>query len=143
LNALLAEHVWEHLTEEQALIAAKNCFNYLQPGAYLRVAVPDGFHPSKEYIAWITNGGLKSGADDHKVLYNDRTLSRVFIDAGFQVRLLEYFDKNGIFHFEEWDSNDGFISRSKRCDSSINWRWPGLSITYTSIIIDAIKMESA
>jgi len=42
LQAILAEHVWEHLTREEGILAAQICFQYLQDGGYLRVAVPDG-----------------------------------------------------------------------------------------------------
>ncbi|MCX6374896.1 MAG: hypothetical protein NTU88_02440 [Armatimonadetes bacterium] len=57
--------------------------------------------------------------------------------VGFQVRLLEYYDENGVFHFEEWDPDDGYISRSKRYDPGHSRR--GFSEPFTSIIIDAVK----
>jgi predicted SAM-dependent methyltransferase len=47
LDAILAEHVWEHLDHRAALVAAQNCFTYLKPGGYIRIAVPDGLHPDK------------------------------------------------------------------------------------------------
>lgn len=47
IDAPLAEHVWEHLDLDEGLAAAKLCFEYLKPGGYLRVAVPDGFHPQQ------------------------------------------------------------------------------------------------
>src|SRR5687768_4115575 len=47
--ALLAEHVWEHLTPDEARTAADTCFTYLRPGGYLRIAVPDGLHPDPAY----------------------------------------------------------------------------------------------
>jgi len=43
VDTFLAEHVWEHLTFEEGIIAAQNCFNFLKPGGLLRVAVPDRF----------------------------------------------------------------------------------------------------
>ena len=42
IRAILAEHVWEHLTYEEGIDAAKMCFKYLKPGGYIRCAVPDG-----------------------------------------------------------------------------------------------------
>lgn len=39
--SFLAEHVWEHLTLENAHRAARNCYRYLHPGGRLRLAVPD------------------------------------------------------------------------------------------------------
>lgn len=43
IDALLAEHVGEHLRPEDGLMAARICYKYLKPGGYLRAAVPDGF----------------------------------------------------------------------------------------------------
>jgi predicted SAM-dependent methyltransferase len=137
LDALLAEHVWEHLTLEEARTAATTCHTYLKPGGYLRIAVPDGFHPSPEYIGWVKPGGASPGqlANDHKVLYTYRTLADLFEAAGFQVKLYEYFDESGKFHYSEWDPAAGTIRRSKRFDK----RNTGGSLTFTSIVMDAIK----
>lgn len=45
IEAFLAEHVWEHLSLDEGMIAAKNCFDFLAPGGYVRIAVPDiNFH---------------------------------------------------------------------------------------------------
>ena len=44
LDAILAEHVWEHLTEIEALAATRNAAYFLRPGGILRIAVPDGLH---------------------------------------------------------------------------------------------------
>lgn len=43
LQAILAEHVWEHLTYEEGVQAAALCYDFLQPSGYVRCAVPDGF----------------------------------------------------------------------------------------------------
>ena len=40
-SAFLAEHVWEHMTFDEGIIAAKNCYDFFEEGGYLRVAVPD------------------------------------------------------------------------------------------------------
>ena len=135
IRAILAEHVWEHLTPEQGYIAAKTCYRYLMKGGYVRVAVPDGYHSKAEYINYVKPGGTGAGADDHKILYNYRTLSKVFEDAGFRVKMLEHFDENGKFHFIEWDKKDGMIHRSVRFDE----RNANNELNYTSIILDAIK----
>lgn len=90
LDAILAEHVWEHLTQDEAVVAVSNCYKYLESDGYLRIAVPDGFHSDPDYIAQVKPGGYGSGADDHKVLYNYRTLSSLLENAGYKVRLLEW-----------------------------------------------------
>lgn len=135
IDAMLAEHVWEHITEEEGRIAAKLCFEYLAPGGYLRVAVPDGLHPSADYIEAVRVGGSGEGADDHKVLYTYRTLKDVFEGAGFAVTLYEFFDESGEFHYEEWRPEDGMIWRSKRYDE----RNKGGRLDYTSLVLDAVK----
>lgn len=135
IDTILAEHVWEHLTLEEAQIAAKNSFEFLKKGGCLRVAVPDGFHPSNEYIDAVKPGGSGWGSDDHKVLYSYKTLSDVFRKVGFDVELLEWFDEKGNFNFNEWDVNSGMIHRSKRFDQ----RNKDGQLNYTSVILDAVK----
>jgi predicted SAM-dependent methyltransferase len=135
IDAILAEHVWEHLTLDEGFIAARFCYQYLKPGGYLRIAVPDGYHPSKNYIDQVKVGGTGEGADDHKVLFNYLTLTNFLEKAGFEVDLLEYFDLDGKFHFKDWDPNNGKILRSRRFDD----RNKNGSLKYSSLIIDAIK----
>jgi len=136
IDAMLAEHVWEHLTVEDGTAAAKQCFEYLKPTGYLRVAVPDGFCPNEEYINHVKPGGAGYGADDHKVLYNHLTFSEIFEQAGFRVRLLEYYDEKGKFHFKDWTPEDGKIRRSMRFDERNQDGKPH----YTSLILDAYKV---
>jgi predicted SAM-dependent methyltransferase len=135
IDIILAEHVWEHLTPEEGLDAARQCHAYLRPGGYLRVAVPDGCFPDEEYRRHVRPGGTGAGADTHRVLYTHRTFSEVFRKAGFRVELLEYYDSNGKFHFVEWDPQGGLIHRSRRFDKR-NKQGP---LKYTSIILDAHK----
>lgn len=137
LDAILAEHVWEHLTHEEGLAAARLCYQYLKPGGYVRAAVPDGFHPDPAYIEHVKVGGSGPGANDHWVLYDYATFSRMFKHAGFEVELLEYFDSGGVFHSTEWDVARGKIYRSRRFDN----RNDGNVCRYTSIIIDAHKPD--
>jgi predicted SAM-dependent methyltransferase len=135
IAAMLAEHVWEHLTPIQAEKGATLCYRYLQTGGYLRIAVPDGLHPDSSYIAHVRPGGTGPGADDHKVLYTYRTLTSLLEKAGFTLQLLEYFDERGTFHFVDWDPAGGMITRSSRFDS----RNTGRTLRYTSIVIDGYK----
>lgn len=135
IDAILAEHVWEHLNEQEAVTAAINCFKYLKNNGYIRVAVPDGFHHSTKYIDAVKPGGSGAGSDDHKILYNYKTLSEVFSSAGFKVEMLEWFDEKGVFNFKEWDKESGLITRSSRFDH----RNKDGQLNYTSLIIDAWK----
>ena len=133
--AILAEHVWEHLTPAEGLTAAQTCFNYLQPGGRLRIAVPDGCNPDPTYREWVRPGGSGAGAHDHKVLYTRESLQTMLAEAGFQTQPLEYFDSSGQFHYTDWNPADGMIHRSRRFDE----RNAGGKLAYTSLIVDARK----
>jgi predicted SAM-dependent methyltransferase len=137
LDAMLAEHVWEHLTPKEAEKAVQICYTYLKPGGYIRIAVPDGLHPSPEYLSWVRPGGATPGqlSNDHKVLYTYQTLVSEFEAAGFSAKLYEYFDELGEFHYRDWNTAEGTIRRSKRFDP----RNSDGSLTFTSIIMDAYK----
>lgn len=136
LDNIVAEHVWEHLNESDTSAANRNCFKFLKKYGIMRIAVPDGFHPDNNYIDYVKPGGHGAGADDHKILYNYKSMSKKLEESGFKVELLEYWDENGKFHFTEWSDDGGRISRSKRYDDrNVNGE-----LKYTSLIVDAIKI---
>jgi predicted SAM-dependent methyltransferase len=135
VSNVFAEHVWEHLTPQQADLGNKNIFQYLKTGGRFRLAVPDGLHPDPDYINHVKIGGTGPGADDHKVLYTYKTLRESLQIAGFDVVLLEYWDENGKFHFTEWSTDHGKVMRSKCFDQ----RNAAGELKYTSLIIDAVK----
>ena len=135
IDRILAEHVLEHLSERDCRMSLGECFCYLKPGGLLRIAVPDGFHPDPAYKKYVRPGGTGAGAGDHKVLYNYKLITEKLEAAGFEVRLLEYWDETGKFHFHEWSSEDGHVFRSKLFDP----RNRDGSLEYTSLIVDAIK----
>ncbi len=107
----------------------------MRSGCRLRIAVPDGFHPDLNYIEYVKPGGTGFGSDDHKVLYNYESLTNILEKAGFQIKLLEYWDEKGEFHFQDWLSADGYVERSRLYDP----RNQDGTLSYTSLIIDAIK----
>jgi len=136
IDVILAEHVWEHLTEQEGTLGLRNCFEYLRPGGYLRIAVPDGFHPDESYIHYVKPGGHGAGADDHKILYSFETLGAAMESAGFTCHMLEYWDRSGEFHFADWTEESGLIRRSKRFDP----RNAAGELKFTSLIIDGVKL---
>jgi predicted SAM-dependent methyltransferase/GT2 family glycosyltransferase len=135
VDVILAEHVWEHLSPEEGIDAARLCFKYLRPGGYLRIAVPDGLHPDPKYVEAVKPGGTGAGAEDHKVLYSCDMLRNALSNAGFETHALEYFDRCGQFHSAAWDPAGGKILRSARFDE----RNRSGELHYTSIIVDAVK----
>lgn len=138
VDALLCEHVWEHMTESDGRLAAKICFDFLKPGGYLRVAVPDVNFPDEEYQKRSQIGGpgpKDHPAADHKIVYDYRLFLDVFERAGFEVDLLEYCDENGRFHYNQWEPANGPIYRSLMIDH----RNKDGSVNNVSLIIDAKK----
>ena len=138
-TAFLAEHVWEHMTIDDGLTAAKNCFDFLADGGYIRVAVPDKNFHNEWYQNMVKvggNGDPSHPAFTHKIVYDFKLLCSVFEQAGFEVELLEYCDENGDFHFKYWNEADGKIGRSLRFDTRNSPEKLGM----VSIIIDAKKV---
>ena len=129
---ILAEHVMEHLTEEQFLVFLSVAREFLAPSARVRIAVPDGLHPDPAYIEQVRPGGSGPGADDHKVLYTYSRMSELLDGAGWRYELLEYFDELGQFHIRPWDARDGLVRRSALNDPRNRER----PQAYTSLIVD-------
>lgn len=137
-ECFLAEHVWEHLTFNEGVIAAKNCFNHLRDGGYLRLAVPDRNFKNEWYQNMVQVGGpgpKDHPAFSHKIVHDYKTLSRMLEMAGFEVSLLEYCDEEGNFKFRYWNNKDGHIGRSFRYDTRNSHN----SLGMVSLIIDAFK----
>ncbi|HAX72428.1 MAG TPA: hypothetical protein DCY20_02760 [Firmicutes bacterium] len=138
LEAMLAEHVWEHLTKDEGMVAAKHCYDFIKPGGYIRVAVPDVNFKNEWYQNMVQVGGpgpTDHPAYTHKIVYDYRTLKEVFEAAGFEVELLEYCDEKGKFHYKYWNKADGPIGRSYRYDTRNSEEKLGM----VSVIIDAKK----
>ena len=140
VDAMLAEHVWEHLTPAEGLAAARVCYHHLKPGGYLRLAVPDGYNPDPVYHEWVRVGGEGQGqrGNGHKVLYTYHTITDLLEQAGFQIKLYEYFTEAGDFRYHHWDRAGGTIRRSLRYDP----RNQHGQLGFTSIVLDAVKPTS-
>jgi predicted SAM-dependent methyltransferase len=137
-DALLCEHVYEHLTLEEGKIAAKTIYRYLRPGGFIRIAVPDRHFPDEDYQRSVQVGGpgpIDHPAADHKIVYGYKELKEVFVEAGFEVKLLECHDEYGNFHLNDWDVEKAPIYRSSKLDH----RNQHGKIRFASLIIDAIK----
>ena len=136
VDNFLAEHVFEHLTENEGKIALENCYQYLKPGGIIRIAVPDGFFPNPDYINSTKPGGSGPGAYNHKILYNYLTIKEIFDQDKFVLNFVEYFNQDGKFNEKKLSDENGFILRSRYNDERNN----KAIIKYTSLIVDAIKI---
>ena len=141
IDAILAEHVWEHLTMEQGRAAAETCYRYLKPGGHLRLAVPDGFNPDPQYRSWVCVGGASPGQieNGHQVLYTYLSLRELLESSGFRVELYEYYDEAGTFHCVDFDVRKGKIWRSRRFDQ----RNQNGALGFASIVLDAVRPDDA
>ncbi len=138
IDVILSEHVWEHLSFDEGVQAAKNCYDFLKIGGYIRCAVPDGFFQNEWYQNMVQVGGpgpADHPAAGHKIVHNYKTIRKMFEEAGFKIKLLEYCDELGKFHYNEWDSKNGFIYRSYRYDH----RNKNRELGFVSLIVDAVK----
>lgn len=136
MNYVLAEHVLEHLETFEVKLMAINIKKYSNSGVNVRIAVPDGFHTDKAYIDHVRPGGTGPAADDHKQLFNYRSLCTIFEEVGYSSTLIEYWDENGVFRSDYKNGDEkGHIKRCllnhrKNIDGKPN---------YTSLIIDFTK----
>jgi predicted SAM-dependent methyltransferase len=132
IDRLMAEHLFEHLSEPECATAFTECFRYLKPGGLLRIAVPDGNRKDPEYFEEI-----RPPKDGHQLLFTVDDLTRQLVRVGFRVTPLEYFDANEEFHCYPWVEDDGLIRRSARFDR--RERFKRGTVCYTSLIVDARK----
>jgi len=132
INNILAEHVLEHLTDKDIDLMLNNFWNYCAEDAVIRIAVPDGFHKDEIYVNSVKPGGSGEGADDHKQLFNYKSLSQKFEEYGFSAKIVEYWDESRVFHQGYVNDERGYVMRSFINDERNNSGKP----VYTSLIID-------
>jgi predicted SAM-dependent methyltransferase len=82
----------------------------------------------------VKPGGSGEGAQDHKQLFNYKSMSSLFGRFGFKAEMIEYWDEDGKFHSNYSDEN-GHIYRCFRNDLRNKDGKPN----YTSLIIDFYK----
>jgi len=126
---LLAEHVFEHLSEEQVRTGIRFCFQYLKPGGRLRIAVPDANHPNPAYLKMVL-----PPADDHRSSWTFEKLSQLLVSCGFRVEPLEYYSAGHVLTALPIAPAGGPVSRSVQRKDIVP-----LIEGYSSLIVDAIK----
>ena len=66
ISAILAEHVWEHLTFEEGVKAAEICYKFLKTSGHIRCGVPDAFFPDETYQNIVQVGGPRQRSSSCK-----------------------------------------------------------------------------
>lgn len=146
VDAVVSEHVLEHLYLAEAAAAARNVYEFLRRGGHWRIAVPDGYNPDPHYHEHSRPGGqyqtfcqpIFGEGPPHRVFYDVDSLTRLLTDAGFTIRPLEWHTRDGVLHRTNWKHADGFIKRSIGTEHISNMRLL-LGFDNTSLIVDAIK----
>ena len=127
----MTEHVFEHLSYNDAKKGFQNMYATLIDGGRVRICVPDGYLPSVTYQEYIKVGN----AFDHKMVWTIDNLKPLLEKVGFEVVPLEYWNKNGTERYTgKWDDKDGYLQRTskERTDTYDN-------ILHTSLSLDAFK----
>jgi predicted SAM-dependent methyltransferase len=138
INKILAEHILEHLTNDELHLMVNNFKKYSSDNVNIRIAVPDGFHKNEQYIEQVKPGGKGEGAEEHQNLFNYKSLKELFEQYGFESNLVEYWDERGNFHKGYANDEFGYIKRSFINDSRNSDGNPN----YTSLIIDFSKPKN-
>lgn len=135
IHSVLAEHVFEHLTEPACRAAFRNIHKFLVQGGDFLVSVPDGYHPNQGYLNQVRPGGTGEGANYHKMLWRMPELRCVLEDSGFVVHPIEYWSKGASFHRVSECPHREHLRRTF-CKDHRNRE--GV-VAYTSLILRAIK----
>lgn len=139
LSHVVAEHVFEHLTYQEAQTALAHIKNHMIDGGRIRIAVPDGYHPDPVYLKHVGINGIGDDAADHKQLLNVDVLRNLLEEAGFLSEHLEGYNAAGGLVQKPVDWENGFIMRSRsndQTDTSEIWGFPDSN---TSLIVDGRK----
>lgn len=158
IKNILMEHVAEHLYYEDFIKFLLIVKPYLKENAVIRVAVPDGNHPST-YVRELTGvNGTEPGGDDHKYFYKISDMYEIAKNLNYSLKSIEYFTLEGYFISNKPSFEDGYISRcsqnylgrfttskeeySKMIDSvplNLKEQFYRLKISYTSLWVDFIN----
>lgn len=146
LDAVLSEHVLEHLHWHEGERAARNVFEFLRHGGYWRIAVPDAYNPNVSYHLHCSPGGfwqrviypLIQNFPNHKEFFSIDSLTDLLTRSGFSVRPIEWFTDQGEFRSTDWSQADGKIYRARGTAYTAKIR-PILGFDNISLIVDAIK----
>jgi predicted SAM-dependent methyltransferase len=152
IDRIVAEHMLEHLTLEDGLIALCNIRRHLKPGGHVRIGVPDAYNPDPAYQEHCRPGGkgqawarlflYQADEPEHKTHYNYKSLSALMLRAGLTPRLLEHHDEQGVFHRGQWKLEDGPVQRYYNSPYNLNVYLPFHGFQNLSLIIDGVKPSS-
>ena len=139
INHVVAEHVMEHLTVDEMDKAINLIHKHLRQNGNLRIAVPDGNNPHREYIKNVGINGIGADASDHKQLITYEFIKDFLEKRNFKCYLREGYLANGKLIHEVIDDDLGFIMRSRSKSYLYKKKDWDFIDSNTSLIIDAKK----
>ena len=123
-------------------IALKLIYEHMVNGGSLRIAVPDGNNPNKEYRNHCGINGIGADASDHKQFITFELLSHEVQKIGFKFILKEGYLQNRELITEKLNFELGIVMRSRsnkiNMKSKEGWSFPDSN---TSLIIDCFKID--
>lgn len=140
IKRAVAEHVFEHLTKDEMRTALNLVYRYLIKGGTLRIAVPDGNNPNKEYRDHTGINGIGADASDHKQFITYEFLKSELENCGFKCFLREGYKSNQELLNDPLPKELGNIIRSRRNSKNTHSKtgWDFID-SNSSLIIDAYK----
>ncbi len=141
VKRVLAEHVFEHLTIDEMRIALNLIYENMVDGGSLRIAVPDGNNPNKEYRDHCGIKGIGADALDHKQFITYEFLSGEVDKIGFKFFLIEGYLRNKKLVSKKPNKDLGLVmrTRSNRKIENLKEGWSFFD-SNTSLIIDCYKV---
>jgi len=126
IDNLLAEHVLEHLTEEDVALVLNLSYKYLKNGGCFRIAVPDKNNPDEKYIEEVKPTG-KNAKWGHLSFWNFKDFLKLKESKKYDIYFVEYFNDEKKFISKNYTNKNGTVQRRTN-----NGKEP-------SLIIDLIK----
>ena len=137
---VFSEHFFEHLFLDEAGELLKECFRVMQPGACLRIAVPDAdlrTYLDPEPAGYTTGDRRWFHPDMHKTRWSIYSLSYVLEQIGFVTHGVVYCDKHGEYFVNDPDMSLPFY---RDClDHDIVRQTGYIARYHNSLVVDAIK----
>ena len=122
-------------------IALRLIYEHMVVGGSLRIAVPDGNNPNKDYREHCGINGIGADAADHKQFIKFEMLRDEVENIGFESKLMEGFtNKKELISIKlNYELGRVLRSRNNKIDIESKLGW-GFHDAKTSLIVDCFKV---